>query len=239
MAGLNAAALAGGGMPDRVLSRGEAYTGVMLDDLVLQGVTEPYRMLTARSEHRLALRADNAGLRLTEKGIGWGCVGKERATAHRAFAAALAEAVAWAKGEAATPAQFAAAGIAVNQDGRRRTVLEALALPAAEPEQIEVLFPRLRVLPAAVRAQLEAEALYAPYLERQAAELRALEREERLVIPQGLDFTTIPGLSLEMRQRLNSAQPATLGSAGRVPGITPAALAALAVHLRRREQGFT
>jgi tRNA uridine 5-carboxymethylaminomethyl modification enzyme len=234
MAGLNAAALAGGGTAERVLTRAEAYTGVMLDDLVLHGVSEPYRMLTARSEHRLALRADNAGLRLTERGIAWGCVGPERATAHRAFAVAVADALAWARSETATPAAFAAAGVAVNADGRRRNVLEALALPGATLAALQALFPRLATLPAAVLAQLEAEALYAPYLERQAAELRLLEREERLAIPEALDFAAIPGLSTEMRQRLGAARPATLGSAGRVPGITPAALAALAVHLRRR-----
>ncbi len=237
MAGLNAAALAGGGAVDRVLTRAEAYTGVMLDDLVLQGVSEPYRMLTARSEHRLALRADNAGLRLTEKGIGWGCVGPVRAAAFGAFAAAVRDALAWARQEVATPAQFAAAGVAVNQDGRRRTVLEALALPNAAPAALGALFPRLRTLAPAVRTQLEAEALYAPYLERQAAELRALDREERMTIPQELDFGGIPGLSTEMRQRLAAAQPATLGGAGRVSGITPAALAALAVHLRRQPGG--
>ncbi len=239
MAGLNAAALAGGGAADRVLSRADAYTGVMLDDLVLQGVTEPYRMLTARSEHRLALRADNAGLRLTARGMAWGCVGPERTRAHVAFAAAVVDALAWARQEAATPAQFAGAGMAVNADGRRRSVLEALALPAATPEALLRLFPRLASLAPTVRVQLEAEALYAPYLERQAAEMRVLAREERLAIPDELDFTAIPGLSTEMRQRLGVARPATLGSAGRVPGVTPAALAALAMHLRRQPQRFT
>jgi tRNA uridine 5-carboxymethylaminomethyl modification enzyme len=196
-------------------------------------------MLTARSEHRLALRADNAGLRLTEKGMAWGCVGPERARAHAAFGAAVADALAWARQEAATPAQFAHAGMAVNADGRRRSVLEALALPAATPEALLRLFPRLATLAPTVRAQLEAEALYAPYLERQAAEMRALAREERLAIPDGLDFAAIPGLSTEMRQRLGAARPATLGSAGRVPGVTPAALAALAMHLRRQPARFT
>ncbi|WP_135468315.1 tRNA uridine-5-carboxymethylaminomethyl(34) synthesis enzyme MnmG [Crenalkalicoccus roseus] len=235
MAGINAACRAGGAEPDRVLGRGEAYIGVMLDDLVLQGVTEPYRMLTARSEFRLALRADNAGLRLTEKGIAWGCVGAERAASHRRFARAVDEALARARQEGATPAQYQAAGIAVNQDGRWRSALEALALPGLSGEAVERLFPWLRGLAPRVRAELEARALYAPYLERQAAELRLLEREERLTIPAGLDFGAVPGLSLEMRQRLSRARPATLGSAGRVPGVTPAALAALAVHLRRLE----
>ncbi|MCO6415296.1 tRNA uridine-5-carboxymethylaminomethyl(34) synthesis enzyme MnmG [Siccirubricoccus sp. KC 17139] len=238
LAGVNAAQRAGGALPDRVLTRSEAYAGVLVDDLVLQGVTEPYRMLTARSEFRLALRADNAGLRLTEKGIAWGCVGPARAAMHRAFATALADALARARAEGATPAQYAASGVPVNQDGRWRSTFEALALPVMTPEAASRLFPWLRDLPARVRVELEAQALYAPYLNRQAAELRALEREERLAIPPALDFATIPGLSAEMRQRLVKTRPATLGSAGRIPGITPAALAALAVHLRR-EPRFT
>ncbi len=237
MAGLNAAALAGGAAANRVLTRAEAYAGVMIDDLVLQGVTEPYRMLTARAEHRLALRADNAGLRLTALGLAWGCIGPKRASAFQGFAAAVTEALAWARAEVATPAQFAAAGVAVNQDGRRRTVLEALSLPNADAAALARLFPHLGTLPPTVLAQVEAEALYAPYLERQAAEMRVLAREERMGIPAGLDFTAIPGLSTEMRQRLTAAQPATLGGAGRVPGVTPAALAALAVHLRRQPAG--
>ena len=235
MAGLNAACRAGGAVPDRVLTRGEAYAGVLVDDLVLQGVTEPYRMLTARSEFRLALRADNAGLRLTEKGIAWGVVGAERARAQRAHAATLTEALARARAEGGSPAWYLGAGVPINQDGRWRSALEALALTALTAEAAERLFPWLRDLPPRVRSELEAQALYAPYLERQAAELRVLEREERLTIPVATDFTAIPGLSTEMRHRLAKASPATLGSAGRVPGITPAALAALAVHLRRAE----
>jgi len=233
MAGLNAALRASGGVPDRVLTRGEAYLGVLVDDLTLHGVSEPYRMLTARAEHRLLLRADNAGLRLTGKGIAWGCVGPERAARHRAFAAALADALARARSDGATPAALAAAGIPVNQDGKRRPVLEVLALPGIEARAVEGVFPWLRTLSPVLRAQLEAEALYAPYLRRQEAEMRLLEREERTLIPDHLDFSAVPGLSSEMRQRLSAARPATLGSAGRLPGITPAAIAALAVALRR------
>jgi tRNA uridine 5-carboxymethylaminomethyl modification enzyme len=239
MAGLNAACRAAGARPDRVLTRGEAYTGVLIDDLVLQGVTEPYRMLTARSEHRLALRADNAGLRLTDRGLAWGCVGSERAAQHARFQSAVVNALSRARSDGRTPAQYAAAGVAVNQDGRWRSALEALALPALSAADAERLFPWLLDLPPKVRAELEAQALYAPYLERQSAELRILEREEKLLIPSALDFTAVPGLSAEMRQRLAASRPATLGGAGRVPGITPAALAALAVHLRRAEARFT
>jgi tRNA uridine 5-carboxymethylaminomethyl modification enzyme len=196
-------------------------------------------MLTARSEYRLALRADNAGLRLTDRGIAWGCVGADRAAQHARFKAAVADAVARARSDGRTPAQYAAAGVAVNQDGRWRSALEVLALPALFPADAERLFPWLPDLPPKVRAELEAQALYAPYLERQSAELRILEREEKLPIPSALDFTEVAGLSAEMRQRLATSRPATLGSAGRVPGITPAALAALAVHLRRAEVRFT
>jgi tRNA uridine 5-carboxymethylaminomethyl modification enzyme len=190
-------------------------------------------MLTARSEFRLALRADNAGLRLTDQGIAWGCIGPERAAAHGAFRQAVRDALDRARQDGATPATYASAGIPVNQDGRWRSVLEVLALPAMSRDAADRAFPWLQTLPAGVRAELEAQALYAPYLERQAAELRALEREERMPIPTAMDFTQVPGLSAEMRQRLSRARPTTLGGAGRISGITPAALAALAVHLRR------
>jgi tRNA uridine 5-carboxymethylaminomethyl modification enzyme len=233
MAGLNAAQRASGTEPDRVLRRDEAYAGVMLDDLTLQGVSEPYRMLTARSEYRLRLRADNAGLRLSQKGLAWGCIGRERAAAFSAFANAVTEALARARTEGATPAAFRAAGAPVNLDGRWRCVLDVLALPAMQPEVIEAMFPWLRDLAPRVREQLEAEALYGPYLERQDAELQMLSREEALAIPDGIDFAAIAGLSREMQVRLAKARPATLGGATRLAGITPAAVAALAVHLRR------
>jgi tRNA uridine 5-carboxymethylaminomethyl modification enzyme len=233
LAGLNAAQRASGAQPGAILARDEAYAGVLVDDLTLHGVTEPYRMLTARSEHRLALRADNAGLRLTERGIAWGCVGPERAAAHRAFAAQCQEAVARAQAESASPSAFAAAGIAVNQDGRRRTLFEAMALPAARSDALRGLFPWLGDLPPRVFAHLEAEALYTPYLARQAAERALLAREERISIPDDLDLSGVAGLSHEMRDRLRLARPATLGAVGRISGVTPAAIAAIAIHLRR------
>ena len=239
MAGINAARRASGAAPEAVFTRGEAYIGVLVDDLTLQGVSEPYRMLTARAEHRLSLRADNAGLRLTDRGIAWGCVGAERAARHKAFAESVSAALGRAAMDGASPAALAGLGIAVNQDGRRRSVLEVLALPGIAMERVEAAFPWLGDLSAAVRTQLEAEALYAPYLRRQEAERRLLEREEKATIAQTLDFDAVDGLSAEMRQRLKAARPATLGAAGRVQGVTPAALAALAVHLRRDAQRFT
>jgi tRNA uridine 5-carboxymethylaminomethyl modification enzyme len=239
MAGINAARRASGADPEASLTRSEAYIGVLVDDLTLQGVSEPYRMLTARAEHRLSLRADNAGLRLTERGIAWGCVGSARATRHRAFAEAVTGALRRATTDSASPAALSEFGITVNQDGRRRSVLEVLALPGIETGRIEAAFPWLLGLTPAIRAQLEAEALYAPYLRRQEAERRLLEREEKAAIAATLDFDAVDGLSAEMRQRLKAARPATLGAAGRVQGVTPAALAALAVHLRRDAQRFT
>jgi len=233
MAGINAARLAAGGFADRVLGRTEAYIGVLADDLTLQGISEPYRMLTARAEHRLALRADNAGLRLTGRGIDWGCVRPERTARHREFAAAVTDALAAARSARVTPAAIQAAGIPVNQDGRARSLLDVIALPGFDWAKLAALSPWVADQPAPVRNQLEAEALYAPYLDRQADELALLRREEGLQLPRGLDFTAIPGLSREMQQRLTAARPPTLGSAGRIPGVTPAAIAALAVHLRR------
>jgi tRNA uridine 5-carboxymethylaminomethyl modification enzyme len=233
LAGVNAAHVAGGGLPEARLNRAEAYLGVLVDDLTLQGVSEPYRMLTARAEYRLSLRADNAGMRLTETGMAWGCVGRTRAAMHRAFADEVTDALARARHEGATPAAYASAGVAVNQDGRWRSAFDTLALPAMTPRAAETLFPWLQNLAPRVRAYLEAEALYGPYLVRQDSERALLEREEALAIPPDLDFAEIAGLSNEMRDRLHKSRPATLGGAGRLAGITPAAIAALAVHLRR------
>jgi tRNA uridine 5-carboxymethylaminomethyl modification enzyme len=233
LAGVNAAQCAGGGRAERRLGRHEAYLGVLVDDLTLHGASEPYRMLTARAEHRLLLRADNAGLRLTEIGLGWGCVGAERRDAHRRFAAELSSAVARAREEGGSPEALRRAGIPVNPDGQWRSLFALLGLWQLPGGAIEAAFPWLRGLERRVREQLEADALYAPYLARQASERRLIEREEALEIPRGLDFSRIAGLSREMQERLARAEPATLGTAGRVPGVTPAAIAALAAHLRR------
>ncbi len=232
MAGLNAARRAGGGRPDRVLGRSEAYIGVMVDDLVLQGVTEPYRMLTARSEYRLTLRADNAVSRLGERAVAWGCAGAERAAAQGAHLAELRATRERAERDGAFPARYAARGIAINQDGRWRSVFEALGLASAPVEALRGMFPWLADIRPRAMNELAAEALYAPYLIRQAEGLSALQAEERVAVPACLDFSAVPGLSLEMRQRLDAARPTSLGAASRVPGVTPAALAALAVHLR-------
>jgi tRNA uridine 5-carboxymethylaminomethyl modification enzyme len=215
-----------------VLGRAEAYIGVLVDDLVLQGVTEPYRMLTARSEFRLTLRADNAVSRVGERGLAWGCVGAERAAAQGAHLSELRAARERTEREGATPARYVALGAPVNQDGRWRSIFEMLGLVSASVESLRAMFPWLAEVRPRAMGELVAEALYAPYLARQAEALRMLQAEERVVLPAGLDFSAVPGLSLEMRQRLDAARPSSLGAASRVPGVTPAALAALAVHLR-------
>jgi len=231
MAGLNAARRASGETPDCLLARHEAYIGVMVDDLTLHGVTEPYRMLTARSEHRLALRADNAGERLFAKGVEWGCIGPARAAAFGRYERELGDAMERARAEGATPAAYRAAGVPVNLDGRWRNVLDVMAL--APSEALDGLFPWLKDLSPRLREALQAEAIYGPYLRRQADDLRLLARDEAQGLPDTVDFAEIAGLSREMQARLQDARPATLGAASRIRGITPAALVALAVHLRR------
>ncbi len=232
VAGLNAARRAGGADP-ALFDRSEAYIGVMIDDLVTRGVTEPYRMFTSRAEYRLTLRADNADRRLTPRGIELGLVGGERSEAFHVKQTAVEEALRWARETNVTPNEARAEGVAVNQDGRRRSVLDLIALPAARPDQIEALFPALRDLAPAVREQVETEALYAGYLDRQEADILAFKRDESLKLPADLDYGEIPGLSAEARQKLAAGKPATLGQAGRLEGVTPAALALVAGHVRR------
>ncbi len=233
MAGINAARLAAGGEADFQLDRAEAYIGVMIDDLVTRGVTEPYRMFTSRAEYRLRLRADNADQRLTEKGAALGCVGAERAAAFRLKAARLAAARRLAGDLSATPRALHEHGFAVNQDGIRRTAFELLAYPSSSIRRLAHIWPELSEVEPDIAEQLECEARYAGYFERQEADIRAYRRDEALVLPEGIDYGAIPSLSNEVRQVLSRSRPATLGAAGRLPGITPAALVALLRYVRR------
>jgi tRNA uridine 5-carboxymethylaminomethyl modification enzyme len=178
------------------------------------------------------LRADNAGLRLTPRGEAWGCIGPSRRARFARFQAAVSDALARARAEGATPAALATHGIAVNQDGRWRSALEVLGLPGLDNSALHRAFPWIGAMSAEILAQLEAEALYAPYLQRHAAERSWLDRQDSAPIPDDIDFAAIQGLSTEMRQRLTQARPRTLGAAARVRGVSPAAVAALAVHLR-------
>ena len=231
-AGVNAAALARGEAP-MILDRASSYIGVMIDDLVLQGVTEPYRMLTARAEYRLRLRADNAGSRLAEIGRAHGILGRER-VAHYDRLIAQRERVERELGEEFSATQMARAGANVRQDGARRTLFEWARFPEVHRELLSTLAPALTEIEADLRDEILEDAHYAPYLERQAAEIAALRRDERVSIPPDFDFSAIGGLSGEMVERLDRARPDTLAAAARIRGITPAALAALLVHVRRQ-----
>ncbi|HXU99109.1 MAG TPA: tRNA uridine-5-carboxymethylaminomethyl(34) synthesis enzyme MnmG [Caulobacteraceae bacterium] len=233
MAGLNAARAAGG-QDGAVLRRDEAYIGVMIDDLVTAGVTEPYRMFTSRAEFRLRLRADNADQRLTGRGEALGCVDAERA---RAFAA-RSMAIAAARDEAAslslTPGEAAKAGIRVTADGARRTLAQLLGRPEVGFADLIRLWPQIAGWPDFAREQVEIEAAYLGYLERQEADVALFRRDEDLALPADLDYGALGGLSNEAREKLSTVRPATLGQAARIEGVTPGALTALLAHVRRR-----
>ena len=235
VAGINAARAAGDGAPF-TLDRADGYIGVLIDDLVTQGVSEPYRMFSSRAEYRLRLRPDNADRRLTQRGIDAGCVGRERARHFAARSAALAEAERLLDTLDATPDALRRHGIPVNGDGRRRTARALIGYPAVSRTQRAALWPALAALEPAILAALENDAHYRGYVERQEADIAAFRRDEALRLPGDLRFDRVGGLSHEMRQRLAAARPATLGAAGRVPGVTPAALTALLAHVRRTER---
>ena len=233
IAGLNAALAAAGSMPFQV-DRADGYLGVMIDDLVSLGVTEPYRMFTSRAEYRLWLRADNADQRLTPKGIAAGCVGRERADLFHVKQKTLEDARSLAHGLRASPSELSKKGIAVNQDGIVRSALDLLAYPDITWDRVSALWPILGSVPAAIAEQLSIDARYDGYLSRQRQDISAYRRDEALELPVGLDYGAIGGLSNEVRQKLQAHQPATLGQAARISGVTPAALVALLKYVRRR-----
>ena len=232
VAGVNAAARAVG-EPALILDRASSYIGVMVDDLVLQGVTEPYRMLTARAEYRLRLRADNAGARLGPIGLEHGIIGPVRA-AHYARRAAQRERVEAQLARSLSATEMARAGAAVRQDGARRSLFDWARFPEVSRSLLSELAPALQEVDEPLRDEILEDAHYAPYLERQASEIAELRRNERVAIPADFDFASVGGLSTEMVERLDRARPDTLAAAGRIRGVTPAALAALLVHVRRR-----
>jgi len=232
LAGLNAAARAGGGQ-GITFDRAEAYLGVMIDDLVTRGVTEPYRMFTSRAEYRLALRADNADQRLTGKGIAIGCIGTERARFHATKSAALRGARDFAKSVSLTPKEAERHGLALNKDGQRRTAFELLSYPSIAVADLARIWPRFGELEPKIAEQVEIDAKYNVYLTRQEADIAAYRRDENFALPNDLDYAALPGLSNEVRQKLIAQRPRTIGHAGKIDGITPAALTLLVAHVRR------
>ncbi|HKD28513.1 MAG TPA: tRNA uridine-5-carboxymethylaminomethyl(34) synthesis enzyme MnmG [Xanthobacteraceae bacterium] len=232
VAGLNAAARVHG-CAEIIFDRSQSYLGVMIDDLISRGVTEPYRMFTSRAEFRLSLRADNADQRLTAKGIAIGCVGRVRQQLHQQKMATLSAARDMARRLTVTPGEANRLGFALNRDGQRRTAFELLSYPDMGLADVARIWPEFLRLPAGIGVQLEIDAKYAVYLERQAAEVAAFRRDEAFQIPDAIDYAVVPGLSNEARQKLSAARPRTIGQASRLDGMTPAALVLLAAFVRR------
>ena len=232
-AGINAALKAGGGSQEFVVSRANGYMGVMIDDLVTRGVSEPYRMFTSRAEYRLRLRADNADQRLTPRGLELGCVGPERMACYRAKEAALAAGRALLEGLTLTPNAAARHGLEVNRDGRRRSAFELLAFPGVDLARLGAVWPEIGALEPAIADQLSVDARYASYVDRQDADVQALRKEESLRLPADLDYGAVVGLSNEVRQRLEAARPATMAHLARLEGVTPAAQMLILAHLRK------
>jgi tRNA uridine 5-carboxymethylaminomethyl modification enzyme len=232
VAGLNAAAKAEQG-PEIVFDRAEGYLGVMIDDLVTRGISEPYRMFTSRAEYRLALRADNADQRLTGKGIALGCVASTRQRQFQAKLAALEAARALAKSVSITPNEAEQHGITLNRDGQRRSAFDLLSYPTLGIAEIARIWPQFAGLDGKIAEQLEADAKYSVYLDRQAADIAAYRKDEGFALPENLDYAALAGLSHEVRQKLQAVKPRTIGQAGRIDGMTPAALTLLAVYVRR------
>ena len=235
VAGLNASAVAGG-RPEIIFDRAEGYVGVMIDDLVTRGVTEPYRMFTSRAEYRLTLRADNADQRLTPKGIALGCVSPTRQQQFQAKMAKLEAATRIATTVSITPNEAERYGLNLNRDGQRRTAFEVLSHPTIGLVEVARIWSEFAGVDRAIGDQLEINAKYAVYVDRQAADVAAFRRDESLGLREDLDFGTIPGLSNEVRQKLELIRPRTIGHASRIEGVTPAALTLLAAYIRRKSK---
>jgi tRNA uridine 5-carboxymethylaminomethyl modification enzyme len=233
VAGLNAALAAAGSQP-LTLDRADAYIGVLIDDLVTRGTSEPYRMFTSRAEYRLILRADNADQRLTPIGRRLGCVGPKRATRFSAKVEALANARARLAALRMTPPALQRHGIAVNEDGIARNAAELLAYPGIDLQRLAAIWPELSSVAPEIAEQLEIDARYAGYLERQQRDVAAFRRDEALLLPPDLDYAGVGSLSREISDKLAATRPATLGAAARISGVTPAALVALLKYVRRQ-----
>lgn len=235
VAGLNAALKVSGG-PPVTFGRDEAYIGVMIDDLITKGTNEPYRMFTSRAEYRLTLRADNADLRLTDKGIALGCVGAERRAAFEAKKEALAATRLALESVQASPTLLAQNGVRVNQDGQRRTALQLLSYPDVDFAKLCALWPQLAELDPAHVEQIQTDVTYAGYMDRQESDIKAYRKDENLLLPADMDYDAVGSLSNEIRQKLKQVMPETLGAAARIPGVTPPAVIALLRFAKRRQK---
>jgi len=233
VAGINAARRAAG-QENAVFDRAESYIGVLVDDLVTRGVSEPYRMFTSRSEYRLSLRIDNADERLTGKGLALGCVGNVRAAHYEENRKQLEQAETTLRSLTITPVEAARRGLELNQDGIRRSAYQLLSYPLIGWPELVSVWPELASIPSPVRERLETDATYAVYLDRQKADIAAYRRDEAIVLDEGLNFQALSGLSNEVKAKLSRVRPRTLGQAARIEGITPAALTLLAAHARKR-----
>ncbi|MCX5513865.1 tRNA uridine-5-carboxymethylaminomethyl(34) synthesis enzyme MnmG [Kaistia algarum] len=232
VAGLNGA-LRAGGRDGVVMARSDSYIGVMIDDLVTRGVSEPYRMFTSRAEYRLSLRADNADQRLTAWGDALGVVGMERRRRYGEKLAALVAARDAFHAANLTPTEAARHGLSVNQDGVRRSAFDLLAYPDVTPQRLAAIWPELSLFEVGVLAQIESDAKYAVYLDRQRHDIEAVRRDEGVALPEDIDFSAMDGLSNELKQRLSLVRPGTLGQAARIEGMTPSALALILARSRR------
>jgi tRNA uridine 5-carboxymethylaminomethyl modification enzyme len=232
LAGINAARKAGG-QALATFDRAESYLGVMIDDLTTHGVSEPYRMFTSRAEFRLSLRADNADERLTAKGIALGCVGPTRSRAFRETQDRLKRARAMLDAATATPQVLAAHGVIVNRDGARRSAFELAAQSQFPIAVLTRVWPQLAEIPPSLARRLEADAKYSVYLDRQSEDVARYRRDEQAPLPPDLDYDRLSGLSNEIRHKFAAVRPTSLGQAGRIEGVTPAALALLAAYARR------
>ncbi len=232
-AGVNAALVASGAVNRFGVTRADGYLGVMIDDLVTRGVTEPYRMFTSRAEYRLMLRADNADQRLTPLGLSIGCVGDVRRTAFTAKAERLEAGETVLRALSLTPDQANKAGLAIKRDGRKRSAFELLSYPDIDLPRLAQIWPEIGQLDDAIADQLAVDARYAVYIARQELDIAAFRKDEAIAIPSGFVFGALPGLSNEIRQKLEHHRPASLGQAARLDGMTPAALMLLLAHLKK------
>lgn len=233
IAGINAARRAGGSGDGVCVSRADGYLGVMIDDLVTRGVSEPYRMFTSRAEFRLKLRADNADQRLTPLGIELGCVSGEREAAFKTKERALSEGRALLEGLSMTPSEAERQGLALNKDGRRRSAFELLSMPGIDLERLGRIWPEIVRMDHKIAAQLAVDAKYHTYVKRQEDDVASLRRDEAVNIPDSFDYAAIPGLSNEARQKLTKHKPMNLAQAARIDGMTPAAMMLLAANLKK------